>query len=146
MLRYIVRRILSVIPVLIGISVMAFMLGLLTPGDPAAMALGRDGVSQVTPELLEAKREELGLNDPGAVQYLRWAGKVLQGDLGRSYSDHSQVSGELLRRLPMTLKLACSGMALVCVFGISFGIFSADSAADAVLHADGVRQAVYAGG
>ena len=51
MLRYIVRRILSVIPVLIGISVMAFMLGLLTPGDPAAMALGRDGVSQVTPEL-----------------------------------------------------------------------------------------------
>lgn len=59
MLRYIVRRILSVIPVLIGISVMAFMLGLLTPGDPAAMALGRDGVSQVTPELLEAKREEL---------------------------------------------------------------------------------------
>lgn len=125
MLRYIVRRILSVIPVLIGISVMAFMLGLLTPGDPAAMALGRDGVSQVTPELLEAKREELGLNDPGAVQYLRWAGKVLQGDLGRSYSDHSQVSGELLRRLPMTLKLACSGMALVCVFGISFGIFSA---------------------
>ena len=125
MLRYIVRRILSVIPVLIGISVMAFMLGLLTPGDPAAMALGRDGVSQVTPELLEAKREELGLNDPGAVQYLRWAGKALQGDLGRSYSDQSQVSGELLRRLPMTLKLACSGMALVCVFGRSFGIFSA---------------------
>lgn len=125
MLQYVVRRILSVIPVLIGISLIAFTLGLMTPGDPASMALSRDGVSEVTPELLEAKREELGLNDPGPVQYLRWAGRALGGDLGRSYSDNTQVSKELLRRLPVTLRLAACAMVLVCIFGISLGILSA---------------------
>ena len=99
MFPYIIRRCLSVIPVLIGISLLAFALGLLTPGDPADMALSRDGVSFVTPELLEKKREELGLNDPAPVQYLRWAKNVLTGDLGRSYSDNTQVSGQLMRRL-----------------------------------------------
>lgn len=125
MLRYVIRRCLSVVPVLIGISVLAFTLGLITPGDPAAMALSRDGVSEVTPELLEAKREELGLNDPGPVQYLRWAKHALQGDLGRSYSDNTQVGSELMRRLPVTLSLSFSALILVTLFGIVFGICSA---------------------
>ena len=125
MFPYIIRRCLSVIPVLIGISLLAFALGLLTPGDPADMALSRDGVSFVTPELLEKKREELGLNDPAPVQYLRWAKNVLTGDLGRSYSDNTQVSGQLMRRLPVTLSLAFSAMGLVVVFGILMGVASA---------------------
>lgn len=125
MFPYIIRRCLSVIPVLIGISVLAFALGLLTPGDPADMALSRDGVSCVTPELLEKKREALGLNDPAPVQYLRWAKNVLTGDLGRSYSDNTQVSGQLMRRLPVTLSLAFSAMGLVVVFGILMGVTSA---------------------
>lgn len=125
MFPYIIRRCLSVIPVLIGISLLAFALGLLTPGDPADMALSRDGVSFVTPELLEKKREELGLNDPAPVQYLRWAKNVLTGDLGRSYSDNTQVSGQLMRRLPVTLSLAFSAMGLVVVFGILMGVTSA---------------------
>lgn len=125
MFPYIIRRCLSVIPVLIGISLLAFALGLLTPGDPADMALSRDGVSFVTPELLEKKREELGLNDPAPVQYLRWAKNVLAGDLGRSYSDNTQVSGQLMRRLPVTLSLAFSAMGLVVVFGILMGVASA---------------------
>ena len=125
MLRYIGRRLLSLIPVIIGISLAAFALGLMTPGDPALMALGRDGVSEVTAEQLEAKREELGLNRPGAVQYLRWAGAALCGDLGESYSNGMPVSRELLRRLPVTLTLAGYTIVLVSVFGIISGVISA---------------------
>lgn len=125
MRKFVIRRCLSVIPVLIGISLLAFGLGLITPGDPAEMALSRDGVSEVTEELLEAKREELGLNDPGPVQYIRWAGRALRGDLGRSYIDNTQVGGELLRRLPVTLQLSFYALLLVAVFGILLGIFAA---------------------
>ena len=124
MLKYAVRRILSVIPVLIGISIIAFTLGLITPGDPVEMALSRDGVSEITQELLEAKRKEMGLDVSGPVQYLRWAKNALSGDLGTSYSDNTSVSGELLRRLPVTLKLSFSAMLWVCVFGISLGVLS----------------------
>lgn len=125
MIRYAGRRILSVIPVLIGISIIAFALGLMTPGDPAVMALSRDGVSELTPELLREKRIELGLDQPGVVQYLTWAGRAVTGDLGTSYSNHTSVSGELVRRLPVTLGLAGYTMLLVCIFGILFGVCSA---------------------
>lgn len=125
MLQYAGKRILSVLPVLIGISAIAFTLGLITPGDPAAMALGRDGISEVTPQLLEAKREELGLNQPGLLQYLSWAGKAITGDLGTSYADNTSVSGELFRRLPVTLTITGYTMLLICIFGILLGIFSA---------------------
>lgn len=132
MIRYSTKRILSSIPVLLGISVIAFVLGLLTPGDPARMALDRDGVSEVTQEMLEAKREELGLNDPAPVQYGRWLFHVLQGDFGTSYSDNTSVSGELLRRLPVTLNLTFSSVLLVIVFGISGGILAAAKAGKTV--------------
>ncbi|RDY31220.1 ABC transporter permease [Lachnotalea glycerini] len=125
MIRYTGKRFISVIPVIIGISIIAFMLGLITPGDPAAMALGRDGVSQVTPQLLENKRQELGLDQPGLIQYLNWAKKAIKGDLGKSYVDHTSVSGEILRRLPVTLTLSGYTMLLVCVFGLLFGVYSA---------------------
>ena len=116
---------LSAVPVLLGISIIAFILGVLTPGDPARMALERDGVSEVTAEAVEAKREELGLNDPVPVQYGRWLLGVLRGDLGTSYSDNTSVSGELLRRLPVTLKLTGCSLLLVVVFGITGGIVAA---------------------
>ena len=132
MIRYCVQRLLSAIPVLIGISLIAFILGLLTPGDPAMMALSRDGMSEVTTEMIEAKREELGLNDSFPVQYGRWLFNALQGDLGRSYSDNTQVSGELLRRLPVTLQLSACSLILVIIFGIAGGILSAAEAGQAV--------------
>lgn len=132
MIRYCVQRLLSAIPVLIGISLIAFILGLLTPGDPAMMALSRDGMSEVTTEMIEAKREELGLNDSFPVQYGRWLFIALQGDLGRSYSDNTQVSGELLRRLPVTLQLSACSLILVIIFGIAGGILSAAEAGKAV--------------
>ena len=132
MIRYCVQRLLSAIPVLIGISLIAFILGLLTPGDPAMMALSRDGMSEVTTEMIEAKREELGLKDSFPVQYGRWLFNALQGDLGRSYSDNTQVSGELLRRLPVTLQLSACSLILVIIFGIAGGILSAAEAGKAV--------------
>lgn len=125
MVRYLARRLLSMIPVILGISLAAFVLGLLTPGDPAVMALERDGVSEITPQLLEAKREELGLDQPGPVRYLNWAGDALTGNLGNSYSTGTPVSAELLRRLPVTLVLTGATMLLVCIFGISAGLLSA---------------------
>ena len=132
MIRYCVQRLLSAIPVLIGISLIAFILGLLTPGDPAMMALSRDGMSEVTTEMIEAKREELGLNDSFPVQYGRWLFNALQGDLGRSYSDNTQVSGELLRRLPVTLQLSACSLILDIIFGLAGGILSAAEAGKAV--------------
>ena len=125
MLQYCIKRILSAIPVMLGISVIAFVLGLITPGDPARMALDRDGVSEVTAEMLEEKREELGLNDPGWVQYLRWLKNVVRGDFGKSYQDDVSVSSELIRRLPVTMQLSFFSVLLVVVFGIVGGIVSA---------------------
>lgn len=126
--KYCIKRLFSAVPVLLGISMIAFILGIITPGDPAMMALSRDGVSEVTEEQLEEKREELGLNDSVAVQYLRWLSNALRGDLGRSYADNTQVSGELLRRLPVTLKLSACSLILVILFGITGGILSAAKA------------------
>lgn len=125
MLRYIIKRIFSAIPVLLGISLLAFLLGLITPGDPAEMALSRDGMTVVTQEMLEAKREELGLNDSVPVQYWHWMSKALRGDLGESYTDGTSVSGELMRRLPITLKLSFCALVLVVTFGILLGIAAA---------------------
>lgn len=122
---YVIKRMLSVIPVLIGISIIAFALGLMTPGDPAELALSQDGVSEVTAELLQQKRQELGLDRPPAVQYLGWAGKALRGDLGRSYATNRPVRDELLRRLPVTLKLTLYAGVLACVTGILGGTVSA---------------------
>lgn len=125
MLRHCMRRILSTLPVLLGITVLAFLLGLITPGDPVEMALSRDGFSEVTREMVEAKREEMGLNDPVPVQYVRWLGNALRGDLGRSYQDDTSVSAELMRRLPATVKLAACALLLVVVIGILLGVLSA---------------------
>lgn len=125
MKRYIGKRLLASVPVLIGITMIAYTLGLLTPGDPAAMALGRDGVSQITPQLLQDKREELGLDRPVVLQYLTWASKALGGDLGKSYMTNTPVSGEILRRLPVTFQLAAYAMVWICIFGVLSGTVSA---------------------
>lgn len=125
MIPYVGKRLLTVVPVLIGISIIAFILGLMTPGDPAVMALSRDGVSEITPQMVQEKRQELGLDRPWMIQYFSWASKALKGDLGTSYSDNAPIGGELLRRLPVTLTLAGYTMVLVCIFGILFGMCSA---------------------
>ncbi|GAA4851433.1 nickel ABC transporter permease subunit NikB [Paenibacillus vulneris] len=112
---YFIRRIAAAIPVIMGISFIAFALSVASPGDPAVQALSMNGIKEPTEQEIEAKRAELGLNDPMIVQYAHWLWKASHGDLGISYMTKESVSGELLRRLPVTLSV--SGMALVIAVG-----------------------------
>lgn len=110
------------LPILIGATLIAFLLGVVAPGDPAREALGQNGVSQPSANDIAAMREELGLNRPLPVQYLSWLGRVVQGDFGRSYISRRPVAEELLRRLPITIQLALSSMLLAAVIGIGAGM------------------------
>ena len=122
--RYTGRRLLHLIPVLLGISILAFLLGVLSPGDPARMALSQ-GVNEPTQEEIEKKREELGLNAPLTVQYGCWISRALRGDLGTSYLTKKPVLEELKRRAPITVRVAFFSFLLVILIGVSGGIYLA---------------------
>lgn len=124
MSRYLLQKLLSLIPVLLGISLVAFVLGVISPGNPAEIALSQGGY-EPTPEQVEAMERQMGLDAPYPVQYLRWVGRALTGDLGVSYSSNRPVGQELARRLPVTLKLAACSMVLTCVLGIAMGSIAA---------------------
>jgi peptide/nickel transport system permease protein len=119
--RYLTRRLLALVPVLAGASVVVFLVLHLSPGDPAEIMLG----SQATQEDLARLRAELGLTEPLPVQYVRWLGHVLQGDLGRSIWTKRPVLGEVLGRFRATLLLTGSALLLSTVGGILLGIASA---------------------
>lgn len=118
------RRLLGLVPLLLGISFLSFVLIQLSPGDPAEVAI-RVNDQTPTPELLAEVRTQLGLDRPFPERYLRWLADVVRGDLGTSYVNGRPVAGELARALPPTLMLAgtaavimlaCSlAVALVCV-------------------------------
>jgi peptide/nickel transport system permease protein len=119
--RYLTRRLLALVPVLAGASIVVFLVLHLSPGDPAEIMLG----SQATQEDLARLRAELGLTEPLPVQYLRWLGHVLQGDLGRSIWTKRPVLGEVLGRFRATLLLTGSALLLSTAGGILLGIASA---------------------
>jgi peptide/nickel transport system permease protein len=119
--RYVVRRLLLLVPVLVGVSVIIFMVLHLSPGDPAEIMLG----SQATQEDLARLRAELGLNEPLHVQYVRWLGHVVRGDLGRSLWMKRPVLDEVLVRLKATLILTATALVLSTVIGLSLGVASA---------------------
>lgn len=117
---------LHLLPVLLGISMLAFLLGVISPGDPARMALSQ-GVNEPTEQEVEQKRRELGLDKPVPVQYIIWIKKALRGDLGTSYLTRKPVAEELARRAPVTLQLAFFSILLVTAAGILLGIAMARS-------------------
>lgn len=121
MIRYVARRLLIAIPTVLAASFLVFMLMHLTPGDPAELLLGQDA----TPELIVQVREELGLDKPILVQYVRFLGDALHGDLGRSYSQSIDVWDEIARTWPATLQLASAAILLALVIGIPVGLLSA---------------------
>lgn len=121
MLRYIVRRVLFLIPVLLGVTFCVFTLLYLTPGDPARMVLG----NQATEEAIKEFRDREGLNDPYLVQFGNYVWKALHGDIGRSYSTKRPVMTELLQAFPNTLKLSAFAMIIAIILGIPCGIVSA---------------------
>ncbi|MFS0728127.1 nickel ABC transporter permease [Paenibacillus sp. 1P07SE] len=122
--RYLLLRLWQVIPVLLGVSGLAFLLMHLTPGDPAEIMLRSDGV-QPTAEAIEATREALGLNRSIPDQYVHWLGRVVRLDLGISYRSNGPVLTELLARLPATALLTGSALAAAILIAMPLGIASA---------------------
>lgn len=120
-LRYMVRRIIYLIPTLLILSFIVFILVRLIPGDPVLAIAGPDA----TPEVLEEMRTALGLDRPILTQYVVYLKGLLVGNLGTSLRTHQQVWIEIWRRLPSTVKLATAGMMLSLIMGISLGIVSA---------------------
>ena len=104
MIAFILRRLAFLVPVLIGVSLVTFTLVRLIPGDATLLAIGVD--QRTTPEQVERIRKAYGLDQPQPVQYVKWLGKVVQGDLGNSLRTRRAVTQELGLRLPVTIELA----------------------------------------
>lgn len=121
MRNYFIRRLLLVIPVLLGISVIVFLIMEMIPGDPAQAILG----SYATPENLARVREALGLDKPALQRYFIWFGNILQGDFGRSISLDRPVIDEIFDRLGPTMLLAGASLILCSILGLLMGIISA---------------------
>ena len=121
MTRYIIRRVLLLIPVLLGISIVSFGMLRLIPGDPAQIMLGE----HATLEDVERIRERMGLNDPVPIQYLRYLQSILKLDLGRAIQTGRPVTEEISQRLPATFELTLGAMTFACLFGIPAGILAA---------------------
>jgi peptide/nickel transport system permease protein len=119
--RYIVQRLLLLLPVLLGISIITFGMLRLIPGDPARIMLGE----HATAEAIARFRQSMGLNDPIPVQYIRYLGRLLHGDLGRSIARNEWVTVELAQRLPATLELSIGAMIVACAVGIPAGVIAA---------------------
>ena len=122
MFQYILRRALAAIPTVILISILAFGMLHLIPGDPAEIFLGEN---RSTPELLAQVRHDMGLDRPLHIQYLDYLGDTLRGDLGRSLNNGQPVATEIANRLPSTLELTLVALLIGIVLGGSLGIVSA---------------------
>ena len=121
MQEYILKRLMAVVPVLLGLTVIVFLIISLIPGDPATAILG----SYATPENVEKLNRQLGLDKPLVQQYFIWLGNLLQGDLGRSYSLNRPVIDEVLERFSATLILAGTAFILCTLWGVLIGIWTA---------------------
>jgi len=118
---YILKRLVSAIPVLLGISVIVFLIMALIPGDPATAILG----SYATPENVEKLNRDLGLDQGLVARYFIWLGNMLQGDFGRSFALNRPVIDEVLDRFGATLILAGTSFVLCSILGIAAGVVSA---------------------
>ena len=117
---YIARRLLALLPLLLGVSLLVFAIIQLTPGDPARSMLG----DYATEERVAAVRHQLGLDDPVAVQYGRYLWGLFHGDLGRSFRGQSPVLEEIIARLPSTLQLTVAAMTIAVVGGMAAGVLA----------------------
>ncbi len=122
MSRYILRRVISMVPVLLIVSIIAFGLLYVLPGDPAVAILGDNAGNQQT---YLAVRHDLGLDQPLYAQYLSWLGRVVQGDLGRSIRTNESVATVLMQRVPISMYLGAAGLIVGLALGLSVAIVSA---------------------
>ncbi|WP_353120302.1 ABC transporter permease [Nitratidesulfovibrio sp.] len=122
MFPYLIRRILAMIPVAVGVSLIIFTLLYITPGDPARLFLGQEA----NEESLQEFRREHGLDKPFLTRYLSFAyDVVVHQDLGRSYATRRPVSGEIASTFPVTLNLSLGAIALATALGMTFGVVCA---------------------
>ena len=121
MIKFIIKRLLALIPVIIGVTFMVYFIMSLAPGDPALLLLGDDA----TPEQIAALREEMGLDQPFIVQYGRYMVNLFKGDLGTSYKTKNAVSAEVFSRFPNTLILAGFSTLISIILALPLGVFAA---------------------
>ena len=121
MVKYILRRILLMVPVILGVSIIIFTIMSFASGDPTVLILGEGASEEAVAEL----RDELGLDDPLPVQYFNYIKDALQGDLGRSYQNNQPVAEEIALRFPDTLRLTIIGTLLSILIGVPVGVVSA---------------------
>ena len=124
MRRSIVRRVLQFIPVLLGITFLAFLLIYLSPSDPVSVRMSAGGIS-VSPEIMESMRRSMGLDRPLLVQYGDWLWHILHGNMGKSYITDADVLDQILKALPYTLKMAGASLLLTLCISIPVGILTA---------------------
>jgi peptide/nickel transport system permease protein len=138
---YIIRRILSMIPMMLVITFIIYLALELTPGDAVSHLIPPDSLANVSPEKLEAVREEYGLNDPFLIRYFHWIGKVIKGDFGFSITSGVPISEIIYTNLGPTVQLALASLLISSVLGSVLGLFSAlkkGSLADNVLSVAGM--------
>lgn len=119
--KYILKRVLWMIPVIVGVIFIIFLIMEMAPGDPARMILG----DMATEEAVAVKREELGLDAPFFVRFFRYMGNLCRGDMGKSYYSNLAVSQEIAQRLWNTVELALFGMAIAVVLALPLGLVAA---------------------
>lgn len=121
MTRFVVRRLVQMVPVLFFVTVIIFVLINLVPGDAARLFLGEEA----PPDALAALRHQLGLDQPLYVQYLRWVGGMLRGDFGYSFKDHRPVLETLLQKVPVTAELAGVSLLISWMVAVPAGAIAA---------------------
>ncbi len=122
--RYVARRLLQLIPILLGITLLSFGMMYLAGGDAVTAMLENQGVA-VTQELIDAKRHELGLDQPFVTQYLNWLGGLLRGDMGTSYVSGKDVFGTFVSKLPATMLLTFTSVVATVLVAVPLGIVAA---------------------
>lgn len=121
MWKFIRRRLMLLVPVLMGVTFIIYMIMSFAPGDPAKVILGE----QATPEQIAQLREDMGLNDPVILQYGRYVVNLFKLDMGTSYKTKNNVSTEIVARFPNTLKLALAASCIAIILSIPLGILAA---------------------
>ncbi len=124
MIRYIIKRVLLIIPLLLGVSIVCFILVNLNPSSPAEVTLRINNIT-VTPQAIEETKKELGLDKPLVQQYVQWIKNLLNADLGTSYETKQPVFDELIQALPVTIYLSFSAILLIAIFGFTIGVLCA---------------------
>ncbi len=122
---YISKRLLQAIPLLLGIATITFFIVHLAPGDPMDFFLEQRHRQNIDPEVIELLRQKYGLDQPIHIQYVKWLGNLIQGDLGESFTHRRPVSDLLAEAIPYTLQLTILAILFDALIGIALGIISA---------------------